>query len=251
MDPSVFMPPPALPRVLVHIINAALPNAAKEISKPPPLNDNVPCIPIKEGGILRQEGLLDVFGAPNVQIACLCMFKLSGWAQCPLSAKEVLRVFDIPLNMDAILLDSCRERCICGLLPRAITPLVVTSIFCALWTQSGGVGGDIPIIQQQQELTEHALGVVELDAKNRQDESKEKGDIDIGAPAGDMDMDDPLEGTPKGQSEEYTSLPGEEEANIQSDKVLFQWVAQGWSNTTRYEFRIQHEVPQVVTKSSD
>ncbi len=149
--------------------------------------------------------------------------------------------------MDAVLLDSCQEHCICGLLPWAITPLVVTSIFCALWTQSGGVGGDVPIIQQQQELTEHAPGVVESDAKNRQDESKEKGDIDIGAPAGDMDMDDPSEEMPKGQSEEYMSSPGEEEAKIQSDKVLFQWVARGWSNTTRYKFGIQHEVPQVVT----
>jgi hypothetical protein len=43
------------------------------------------------------------------------------------------------------------------------------------------------------------------------------------------------------------SLPGEEEAKIQSDEVLFQWVAWGWSNTMRYKFRIQYEVPQVVT----
>jgi hypothetical protein len=123
--------------------------------------------------------------------------------------------------MDAVLLDLCQERCIRGLLPWAITPLVITSIFCTLWTQSGGVRGDVPVIEQQQELTEHTPGVVALDTKNRQDESKGKGDIDIGAPAGDMDMDDSSENMPKGQLEEYTSLPGEEEAKIQSDEVLF------------------------------
>jgi hypothetical protein len=38
---------------------------------------NVPHTPIKEGELLRQEGLLDVFGATNVQIAYPCVFKLT------------------------------------------------------------------------------------------------------------------------------------------------------------------------------
>ncbi len=55
VDPSVFTPPLVHPRVLAHIINAASTNTAKEFSKPPPLNNNIPRIPIKEGGILCQE----------------------------------------------------------------------------------------------------------------------------------------------------------------------------------------------------
>jgi hypothetical protein len=81
VDSLVFTPPPALFWVLVHIINAALPNAAKEIGKPTPLLGLVLQMPIKENGVLQQEGLLDVFGAPNMRIACPCMFKSLGWAQ--------------------------------------------------------------------------------------------------------------------------------------------------------------------------
>jgi hypothetical protein len=101
------MPPWALLRVLAHILNAASSDATREISEPPPLIDNVPRTPIKEGELLRQEGLLDVFGATKVKIACPCVFKLTGWAQRPLLAKEVLRAFDVPLNMDAVLLEAC------------------------------------------------------------------------------------------------------------------------------------------------
>ena len=107
VDQSVFTPPRALPQVLGHILNAASPDVAREISEPPPLINNVLCTPIKEGELLRQEGLLDVFGATNVQIVCPCVFKSTGWAQRLLLAKEVLRVFDVPLNMDAILLEAC------------------------------------------------------------------------------------------------------------------------------------------------
>ncbi len=176
VDQLVFTPPWALPQVLAHILNAASPDAAREISEPPPLSDDVPRTPIKEGELLRQEGFLDVFGATNLQIACPCVFKLTGWAQRLLLAKEVLRAFDVPLNMDAILLKECQERRIGGLLFRAITPLVVTSIFRALWSKSRGVEGDVPVIQQ--ELPEHAMGAVD----NSELDRNETGDIDIGAP---------------------------------------------------------------------
>ncbi len=185
-----------------------------------------------------------MFGATNVQIACPCVFKTSGWVQCSLLAKEVLRAFDIPLNMDAVLLEVCRERHIRGLLFQAITPLVVTSIFRALWSKSGGVEGDVPVIQQ--ELPEHATGAVD----NSELDRNEKGDIDIGAPSGDMDMIDSSEGVHKGQleAEENTSSPEEEDARLQLDKeVLFKWVAWGWSNTTRHDFGIHQDVPQRIT----
>jgi hypothetical protein len=123
-------------------------------------------------------------------------------------------------------------------------PLVITSIFRALWSKSGGVEGEVPIIQQ--ELPEHAMGAVD----NSELDRNETGDIDIGAPSGDMDSIDSLEGVHKGQSEaeENTSLPEEEDARLQLDKkVLFKWVARGWSNTTRHDFGIHQDVSQVIT----
>ena len=107
VDPSVFVAPPSLPRVLAHIIDAAAPDAAKETPPPTPL-DSIPCAPIVSDGVLHSEGLFDVF-CPHLRIACPCMFKSTGWAHRPLSACEHLRASDIPLNMDALLLDKSRE----------------------------------------------------------------------------------------------------------------------------------------------
>jgi hypothetical protein len=88
VDPSVFVAPTPLPRVLAHILNAASPDAASEISRPDPL-DCTPLAPIPMGDILRSEGLFDVF-RPHLLVACPCMFKLSGWALRPLLAREHL-----------------------------------------------------------------------------------------------------------------------------------------------------------------
>ncbi len=146
--------------------------------------------------------------------------------------------------MDALLLEACREQRIRGLLFQDIMLLVVTSIFHALWFRSGGVEGDVPVIQQ--ELPEHAMDAVD----NSELDRNETGNIDLGAPLGDMDSIDSLEGVHKGQleAEENTSLPEEEEARLQSnEEVLFKWVAWGWSKTTRHNFGIHQDVPQVIT----
>jgi hypothetical protein len=68
VDASVFKAPPALPRVLVHIIDTACPDSGQEISKPTPLVGHIDCRPISKEGVLQQEGLLDVFGAPNAKL---------------------------------------------------------------------------------------------------------------------------------------------------------------------------------------
>ncbi len=138
---------------MAHIINAASPDAGQEIGEPTPFVGRVARKPISEEIVLWQEGLLDVFGAPNMRTACPCTFKLSGWVQRLLSSKEFLWVFDIPLDMDVMFLDTHCKCCIHSLLHWAITPLVVAAIFCALWTHTGGVDRDVIIIQQ--ELTEH------------------------------------------------------------------------------------------------
>ncbi len=80
-----------------------------------------------------------MFFWPHLRLLCPCVFKQSGWACRHLTAWETLRAFDTPLALDNILLDKSRERRIRSLLPRSITPLVVASVFRALWNTLGGV----------------------------------------------------------------------------------------------------------------
>jgi hypothetical protein len=58
---AVFDAPPALPRVLSHIINPASPDAAREIAAPPPPSATISRSVIVMEGLLRQEGLYDIF----------------------------------------------------------------------------------------------------------------------------------------------------------------------------------------------
>jgi hypothetical protein len=103
VNQSVFQPQQALPQVLTHILNAATPDASREIVPPGPFNKPIPHSPIVVDGMLCQEGLFDVF-SPLLPLACPCVFKASCWAQHSLLAKELLRAFDMPLDMDATLL---------------------------------------------------------------------------------------------------------------------------------------------------
>ncbi len=141
VDPSIFDTPPLLLRVLAHIINSPLPDAASEIARPDPLECS-PCAPIKMGGVLRSEGLFDIF-RPQLQIACPCIFKSTGWAHRPLLAREHLRAFDIPLDMDDALLAKYWECRIRSIIQWLITPLIVLAVFCAMWSYTGGIMGTL------------------------------------------------------------------------------------------------------------
>jgi hypothetical protein len=134
VDMTAFRPTPALPRILAHILNAATPDLSREIEPPYPIDEPIPCSPIVRDGMLRQEGLSDIFW-PTLHIACPCIFKASGWAQHTLSAKEILRAFNTPLNMDEILLTDRRAR---GILQCSITLIVDSAIFRLLWSGHGG-----------------------------------------------------------------------------------------------------------------
>jgi hypothetical protein len=133
VDQSAFRPQQALPLVLAHILNAATLDASRDIVPPGPLNEPTPRSPIVVDGMLRQEGLFDVF-SPLLPLACPCVFKASGWAQRTLLAKELLRAFD--MDMDATLLMDQQARII---FQCSVTPIVVSAIFHLLWTSNGGV----------------------------------------------------------------------------------------------------------------
>jgi hypothetical protein len=194
VDPSVFTAPPFLPQVLAHIINPASPDAMREIPRPDPLK-STPRAPIESGGVLCLEGLFDVFH-PQLRITCPCVFKSTGWAQRPLSAREHLRAFDIPLEMDEALLDKCRDRQIQSVLQQAVTPLIISAVFCAMWLHTGGDTGHTGV--EQPELTLHETNA---------DYNDEDG-ITI---------------------------------NRRKTEVAIRRLAQRWSHTTHYDFRVQDE----------
>ena len=77
VDAEVFRLPPALPRILAHIVNAATPDPSREIESPCPLDEPIPRAPIIRDGMLQLEGLFDVF-VPSVPVACHCVFKAPG-----------------------------------------------------------------------------------------------------------------------------------------------------------------------------
>ena len=161
----MFRPPPALPRILAHIVNAATPDPSREIEFPYPIDEPIPRAPIVRDGMLQLEGLFDVFD-PSVPVACPCVFKTSGWAQRSLLIKELLRVFDTPLAMDDVLIADRRAQ---NVMQRGITPIVVSAIFCALWSNSMGVV--TASVMAQQGLTAHN--------KNKTDETGREVEVNL------------------------------------------------------------------------
>ena len=137
VDISIFTPSAPLPRTLRHVLSDTTPDATQEISAPTPLTDPQPRVPVYIDGMMRRKGLFDI-GKPTAPIACPCVFKPTGWGCRRLSAKELLRAFDVSPLDNAVLLTHRRAQ---TLLQRSITPLVVTTICRNLWNTGGGYGG--------------------------------------------------------------------------------------------------------------
>jgi len=137
VDKSIFSPSAPLPRTLCHVLLDTTPDATQEISAPAPLTGPVPRASIYFDGMMRREGLFDV-GKPTEQIACPCVFNPTGWGRRSLSAKELLRAFDVSPLDDAVLL---KHRWAWMLLQCSITPLIMTAICRNLWNTGGGDGG--------------------------------------------------------------------------------------------------------------
>lgn len=80
IDTNCFSTRYGLPRTLSHIINAATPGNYTAIDPPPP---------ILAIGLLRREGLFDVYSL-KLNLACPSVFKKSKWVQRRLSLAETL-----------------------------------------------------------------------------------------------------------------------------------------------------------------
>jgi hypothetical protein len=135
---SDFVPTPNTPRVLKHVIESATKGHFPVIGAPVALQ-TVTRMPTIVDGLQRIEGLYNVH-RPTVDVACPSVFSRTGWTRRPLSRKELLRAFDIPVHMDNVLLECARVTDFC----KVLTPLVAISIFCTLW----GINGGWPSIRQ-------------------------------------------------------------------------------------------------------
>ena len=211
MDAALFHPPPALPRILAHIVNAATPDPSREIEPPCPIDEPVPRAPIVRDGMLRLEGLFDVFD-PLVPVACPCVFKASGWSKRSLSVKELLRVFDTPLAMDDVLIPDRRAR---NIIQRGITPIVVSAIFHALW--SNGMGFVTVGDMAQQELTVHE--------ENDTDETGREAEV-VRVEGGEDEKEEEVNREENGWRSGWRSRPPMARVGISTSSVDTRWEAE-------------------------
>ena len=130
------VPSMPLPRCLSHVIAPTANTFSQEINALP-LLDDPPCAPIMHTAtLLHPAGLWDVT-RPDLQIGCRSVFKRSGWVRHHLTAHEMLRAYDMPLQMDVALASNKRAR---DVLVRGISPIIATSIFFPIWACSQGGG---------------------------------------------------------------------------------------------------------------
>ena len=113
---------------------------------------------------MQREGLFNI-GKPTAPIACPCVFKPTGWGRHSLSAKELLRAFDVSPLDNAVLLAHRRAW---TLLQCSITPLVVTTIYRNLWNTGGGNGG--AGTKQDEVLPSNNEGMAGRTSSNKEEE---------------------------------------------------------------------------------
>jgi len=135
-----FAAPPAMPRILAHLLDSAARGSFTPIERPCDIGHPIARSPIIGEGILRKEGLFDVHH-PETHIACPSVFAATKWVSRRLTCKELLRAFDIPHSMDSVFKTRNNRSMVYqrpSNLACAITPLVVTAIFRDLWGDKGG-----------------------------------------------------------------------------------------------------------------
>ena len=141
LDASCFVPQGALAQTLGHIINPASARGGPPIEPPTCVPTPVPRAPVVLDGLLRGDGLFDVF-RPRIEIACRSVFSPTKWVRRQLSPEEFLRTFDVPAMLVDHFLANRHDR---SLLLRSLPPLVVAGILRSMWGRvRGGLAGSNP-----------------------------------------------------------------------------------------------------------
>ena len=138
VDTKCFEPRDGLPRTLGHIINAAAQGHFSAIEPPPPLR-SAPRQPVLVDGMLRKEGLYDVF-ADRPCIACPSVFHTTKWVKRRLTRTELLRMWDIPPALDHGMEVLDAER-----LATSVSPLLISSFLREIWARGDAPAEDVPL----------------------------------------------------------------------------------------------------------
>ena len=133
-------PSACVPRVLKHLLNSASKGKFEAMETPPPIDGDLPRAPVVVDQLLRQEGLLDMYHRMRL-VACPSVFSKTKWVKRLLTPYELLRAFDIPITMDAVLLPKCSGAVLPFGIEDSVSPLVITSILSRLWGVTGGLSG--------------------------------------------------------------------------------------------------------------
>jgi hypothetical protein len=127
-----------VPCTLAHVLNAAKKGDDKgrfrAIKAPNTLMRPLERAPIRVDGLLRREGLYDVFW-PESEIARPCVFKALGWVKGRLSLKEYFCTFNFPLMLDGLLSKNSSAR---KALALSMTLVTVLAIFEVIWSSTLG-----------------------------------------------------------------------------------------------------------------
>lgn len=132
----IFEPGDTMERTLKHLLDPAARGHFVRISEPPALGGTVPRDPIVVDKMLRREGLYDVY-APHRTIAVPSVFSDTKWVARTPTIKELLRIFDLPVAMDKLLVTHHNNYLAFGI-ANTMSPLVTTAIFRNWWGIEGG-----------------------------------------------------------------------------------------------------------------
>lgn len=90
---------------------------------------------------------------PNLDIACPSVFQATRWVRRKLTASELCRMWDLPLNIDKTFSTDMTK-----LLPTTISPLVASSVIRCLWAIGGEVSSDTTRSETNHQVNEAVIG---------------------------------------------------------------------------------------------
>ena len=167
---SCFVPQGALAQTLGHIINPASDTRGQNIEPPMALQPPVLQSPIVQDGLLRGEGLFDVF-RPKLEVACCSVFAPTKWVHRGVSPKELLLIFDIPSALVQHFLANRRD---CSLLLRSLLSIVVAAVFRSMWGRvEGGLSAICSNTRQGDEHRGQVNGDLHMEPMELEEDERE------------------------------------------------------------------------------
>ena len=233
------MPRDALAQTLGHIINPASATRGQNIEPPTTLKPLVPWSPIVQDGLLRGKGLFDVF-QPKLEVACRSVFAPTKWVRRGVSAKELLRIFDVPSALVQHFLANRRD---CSLLLRSLPLIVVAAVFQSMWGRVGG--GLLATSSNTRQGDEHRgqvegdlhMELMELEEDDKEGDGMEEEIVTV-------EIEEEMKEEVDTVGREEVNRPSDDQSSSEELEALLRVAAQDWSPITRYQFGFDSRRPR-------